>query len=166
MYYSNISDNEVKQFHERIKLTAGYTELKGIDTDLFDETNPNKCIPMFYSDAITGNENIRIIDNKIILYTDNTDLGSVYFKGKLVNITFDVFGRKVDLNGQFLELHFYDEVTLFSLAGFNFHITQSGSNGVIVDVVSDDYGNVNIPLKSSGGTFTILCKETGQEVVI
>ena len=166
MYYSNINDNEVRAFHGKIKLTAGYPELNDLDTDLFDESNPNKCIPLFYSDKITGNENIRILDNKLILYTDDDDLDSVYFTGKLENITFDVLSEIITLNGLFLELHFYDEVSLFSLAGFNFNIKQSGSNGVIVDVVSDDYGNVNIPLKSSSGNFTITCKETGQEVII
>ena len=85
MYYSNISNNEVRAFHERVKLTAGYTELKALDTDLFDETTPNKCVPLFYCDEITGNKNTRILDNKLILYTNDDDLDSVYFKGKLEN---------------------------------------------------------------------------------
>ena len=169
MYYSNINNPEVKAFHEKIKLTAGYTELKALDTDLFDESNPNKCIPLFYSDKITGNENIRILDNKLILYTNDDDLDSVYFTGKLENITFDVKSRIVQPSNYVLMLHFYDSVSLFSLAGFHFHIKQnsSWSNTINVDVVTDDYGNINIPLNRyhEPDTFTIICKETGQEVI-
>ena len=166
MYYSNISDNEVKQFHEKIKLTAGYSELNSLDSDLFDKTIPNKCIPLFYTDEVSGNENIRILDNKIILYTDDDDLDSVYFKGKIENITFNVLAKIEHPSNYLLRLHFYDNVSLFSLAGFQFHIKQSVANGVNKDVVSDDYGNVIIPLETNQGTFTITCKETGQEVII
>ena len=171
MYYSNINDNEVRAFHEKIKLTASYTELKALDTDLFDESNPNKCIPMFYYDEITGNENVRILDNKLILYTDDDDLDSVYFTGKLENLTFDVTSRRVGSPFNYLILHFYDTISLFSLAGFHFHIKQNSTQhtyGINLDVVSDDYGNINIPLKAYHGTdtFTIICKETGQEKVI
>ena len=167
MYYSNISDDEVKAFHNTIKITAGYTELKTLDTDLFDETTPNKCIPLFYSDKITGNENIRILDNKLILYTDDDDLDSVYFKGKLENLNFNIRGSiRTLLSKSFLVLHFYDPVTLFSLAGFHFHIKQNSTNGVNVDVVSDNYGNIKIPLRNTTYDFNIVCKETGKEVVI
>ena len=164
MYDTNITNPEVKIFHDLVNITAGYEELNNLASGaLFDKTKNNKIIPKFYSEEITGNESLRIIENKLVIYTDTDDLDSLYFIGEKSNINFDVFHESVTLNNKtFLTLHFYDETSLFSLAGFNFNVKQSGDNGVNVDVVSDDYGNVNIPLKTGTGTFTVTCTENGQ----
>ena len=160
MYNGKISDDDVKIFHQSEKVTATYTEL---NSALFDKSKANKCFLKFYTDEIQGNANIRIIDNKLIIYSSDNDLDSVYFHNKDNHKRFKVLHN---ITESILFLHFYDKDSLFNLANYNFNISQSGTNGIKKDIQTDIYGNITILLKSTSGSCTITNLETGEQLVI
>ena len=158
MYYSNITDNELTQFKQTVKLTASYNELYYLSLNLFDTTQVNKLIPLIYSDTITGySEKLTIIDDFIVLYMNETvdDLDKLYFSSADENREFGVLHEIVTVNDKFfLKLHFFDKVSLFNLSEFSFHISQS-DGGINQDFVTDIYGNCIIQLLSNSGVFTV-----------
>ena len=158
MYYTNIADDEVKIFHKKSKVNASYSELLSISPNFISKKN--KIIPMFYFDTIKGNGDIRILEDKCILYFDNEDLNSIYFKSAKENIIVDCSHEIVLLNDNvFLKLHFYDKDSLFGLSDLKFYFEQIGEfNG---DYVTDMYGNAIIKLNSRYGDFIV--KTNNQE---
>ena len=168
MYFSNITDNELVQFKQMVGLTASYNELYALGSNLFDVSQRNKLIPLFYSDTIDGySEKLTIVDDLLVLYMDETvegvtvnDLDKLYFSSADENREFDVLHEIVTVNGKFfLKLHFFDNVSLFNLSDFRFHISQS-DDGVNQDFVTDNYGNCIVPLVSNFGVFTVTSNNT------
>lgn len=159
MYYTNINNTEVQQFHKTTKVTATYNELANY-TKLFDSTKSNRKAILFYTDKINGNSNLRILDDKLIIYFSNDDLSSIYFSSEKENVEFDVLHEISTVNNKYyLKLHFYDKDTLFNLAHFKFNITQS-NDGISGDYETDIYGNCILPLTSNTGTFTVTSNNT------
>ena len=164
MYFTNITENEVKQFHDTIKITASYHELNNLNAGaLFDKTHDMKLVPKFYFDKIKGDsDKLTILDDLLVLYVtymedtvELTDLDKVYFSSEDQRKSFGVLHEVVTVNGKYyLKLHFYDNITLFNLSNFNFNITQS-NNGIHQDYTTDIYGNCIIPLQSDEGIFTV-----------
>ena len=164
MYFSDITNKQLQYFHKKTKLGASYSELHDMDTDLFDTSQSNKCIPLFYFDTISGNENVIILDNLIVLYSQSNDLNSVYFNSEGDAILFGVTHEIVTVNSKYyLKLHFYDAISLSDLNNFRFNIMQS-SNGINRNYATDKYGNCIIPLTSNTGTFTVISNDTNQTI--
>lgn len=168
MYFSNIADSELKQFHRTVRLTASYSELNNLDEDLFDKTQPNKLIPLFYTDTINGDSDyLTVLDNLVVLYvnyTDNdeliNDLDKIYFDSVDESREFDLLHEIVTVNGKsYLKLHFFDNVSLFNLSNFTFHISQT-NDGINQNNKTDMYGNCIIPLKHETGIFTVISNNT------
>lgn len=158
MYYTNINNTEVQQFHKTTNVTTTYNEISSY-TNLFDSKDNRKAI-LFYTDKISGNSNLRILDDKLIIYFNNNDLASVYFSSDNENVEFDLLHEIVTVdNKYYLKLHFYDKDTLFNLAHYKFNITQS-SDGISGDYETDIYGNCIIPLTTTTGTFTVTSNNT------
>ena len=158
MYYTNINNTEVQQFHKTTKVTTTYNEISSY-TNLFNSKDNRKAI-LFYTDKISGNSNLRILDDKLIIYFNNTDLGSVYFSSDNENVEFDLLHEITTVdNKYYLKLHFYDKDTLFNLAHYKFNITQS-NDGINGDYETDIYGNSIIPLTTTTGTFTVTSNNT------
>ena len=154
MYYTNINNDEVQRFHDTVKITAGYTELSDY-SNLFDTSKDNRLIPLFHKDRITGNEDLRIINNDVVIYMDSSDLDSVYFSSENLKPQWDCIHEIVTVNDKYyLKLHFYDKTSLFNLNNLVFHITQSTTD-LDSDYSTNMYGECIIPLTSNTGTFTI-----------
>ena len=157
MYYGSIADEQVKVFHRTVKLTASYGELNGLASGaLFDKTKTNKLIPKFYSDKITANDNVTILDDLLVIYMANGDLDSLYFHSVNENFEFDVLYEffRVSSTVNMVSIHFYDRESLFALNGFSFNITNT-SIGLNEDATTDKYGNVLLKIKNTTGTFTV-----------
>ena len=158
MYYTNINNTEVQQFHKTTNVTTTYNEISSY-TNLFNSKDNRKAI-LFYTDKISGNSNLRILDDKLIIYFNNNDLASVYFSSDNENVEFDLLHEIVTVdNKYYLKLHFYDKDTLFNLAHYKFNITQS-NDGISGDYETDIYGNCIIPLTTTTGTFTVTSNNT------
>ena len=158
MYYTNINNTEVQQFHKTTNVTTTYNEISSY-TNLFDSKDNRKAI-LFYTDKISGNNNLRILDDKLIIYFNNNDLASVYFSSDNENVEFDLLHEIVTVdNKYYLKLHFYDKDTLFNLAHYKFNITQS-DDGISGDYETDIYGNCILPLTTTTGTFTVTSNNT------
>ena len=158
MYYTNINNTEVQQFHKTTNVTTTYNEISSY-TNLFNSKDNRKAI-LFYTDKISGNSNLRILDDKLIIYFNNNDLASVYFSSDNENVEFDLLHEIVTVdNKYYLKLHFYDKDTLFNLAHYKFNITQS-NDGINGDYETDIYGNCIIPLTTTTGTFTVTSNNT------
>lgn len=166
MYFDNITNNELKQFHKSIKLTASYQELLLI---LFDKTQANKLIPLFYYDNVTANDKITILDDLLFLYVNNEDLKSIYFSSSNnANNDFDVYAEtSTILNRRFLKLHFFDKVSKFNLNTYNFDIKDS--NDILLgNYDTDKYGNCIIEINEDETTFTIISTttKTSKEITV
>ena len=162
MYYSDITNEELQKFHRKTKLTASYSELNELNSKLFNKDTPNKCFPMFYTDKITGNDNVTILEDLVILYLQSEDLTSLYFQSNEENRIFHVAYKVVELNSKyFLQLHFFDRDSLMNLSNYSFKITQS-DEGITGNYETNEYGNIVIELLTSTGTFTITSNTTNQ----
>ena len=162
MYYKNIASDELKVFHRKVRLTALYKELS---SNLFI-TSTNKLVPKFYCDEITGNENVRIIDNQAVIYTDYNGLNSLYFSSSKENFTVDVHYDIVELDYQtfsqkYLRLHFYDATSFFGVKNFTFHLYNETMD-IDEDCTADEYGNIVLVLDNPVGEFVIT--GNGQEL--
>lgn len=157
MYYGTIIDDEVKAFHKDVKLTASYTELNGLASGaLFDKTKTNKLIPKFYSDHITGNDNVTIIEDLLVIYMSNGDLDSLYFSSEEEHIEFGLLHEIQTVNNKkYLKLHLYNSTSLFNLNNFSFNITNT-TIGLNENAVTDKYGNYIIEITGTSGTFTVI----------
>lgn len=154
MYYNNINNTEVQQFHNTVKLTAGYNELEDY-TNLFDTSKDNRLIPLFHRDTVSGNENLRIINNDVVIYMDDEDLESVYFSSENVKPSWGLLHEIITVNDKpYLKLHFYDKTSLFNLNNFTFHITQT-DDGINEDYTTNLYGECIIKLTTDTGSFTV-----------
>lgn len=165
MYYKSIADDEVKLFHKTVKLTAGYTELNSLNGGaLFNKNKDNTLIPKFYSDKVTGNDNVKILEDLAVLYMDDEDLDSLYFSSTDPNIEFSLLHEIQTVNNKkYLKLHFYDKTSLFNLNNFSFNITNT-SIGLNEDTATDKYGNYIIEITGTAGTFTITSNTTKQTI--
>lgn len=141
MFYSNISDDEVKRFHDKVHVNINFPKVQ-----LF-KYESNKCYPLFYADKITGNSNLRIIDNKLILYTDDSDLDSIEFISETnEDDGFNIIYKTVTIADKvFLKLHFYNPLTHKALMYFEFKIVELNKT-----YSTDKYGNQLIELNDDG----------------
>ena len=157
MYYGSIVDEQVKIFHRDVKLNASYSELNGLASGaLFDKTKANKLIPKFYSDKITGNDNVTILEDLLVIYMANGDLDSLYFSSEEENITFGLLHEiQTIISRKFLKLHLYDSTSLFNLNNFAFNISNT-TIGLNEDATTDKYGNYIIEITGTSGTFTVI----------
>ncbi|WP_458454418.1 hypothetical protein [Methanobrevibacter sp.] len=149
MYFKNISDEDLILLHNTIKINKGYNELK--TEDVFITAEPHKLIPLFYLDRITGSDKVRVLDDKVVLYTDINDLDDVYFESDIVS---DV-GLVWDFVDGYLKLHFFDIESLFNLNRLSFNISNT-SNGFNENNVTDNYGNAVININNQTGTYTVI----------
>lgn len=156
MFYSNISDDEVKRFHDKVHVNKNYPEVQP-----FTEYGDNKRVPLFYADKITGNSNLRIIDNKLILYTDGSDLESIEFISETnEDDGFNIIYKTVTIADKvFLKLHFYNPLNYHSLRSYPFKINELNKA-----FNTDKYGNQLIEL-TSGGEYTIT-DNMGNSIII
>ena len=78
MYFGNIADSELKQYHETVKNNFSMSLSNILSSDLFKiETiitdTIYKIYPLFYCDTITStNKNDKILDNKCIICEKDT----------------------------------------------------------------------------------------------
>ena len=78
MYFGNIADSELKQYHETVKNNFSMSLSNVLSSDLFKiETiitdTIYKIYPLFYCDTITStNKNDKILDNKCIICEKDT----------------------------------------------------------------------------------------------
>ena len=152
MYYSDINNEELQQFHNTVKITADYEELENYN-NIFDTSQENKLIPLFYADKITGNSNLRILENKLVIYMDNDDLDSVYFSSEDQSKDFNILHEFETVNNKdYLKLHFFNKLSLFGLVNYSFNLSY---DNVSEDYTTDEYGNAIIPVDTTSGTFTI-----------
>ena len=136
--------------------------LNGLNSKLFDKSIPNKCFPMFYTDTITGNDNVTILEDLVILYLQSDDLQSLYFKSSEENRVFHIAYKIVELNSKyFLQLHFFDRDSLMNLSDYSFNLSQS-DGGITGDYETNNYGNTVIELNSVTGVFTVTSNSTNQ----
>lgn len=156
MYYTNIANEELKAYHNTEKVTANYTELNDLENGaLFDKSKQNTLIPKFYSDEITGSDNVKIMDNKAVLYINDSALSDVYFSSVENDVKFGVYYEFASNNyNSFLMLHFYNNDSLFNLNDFEFTI-ENNSIDLNEKMVTDKYGNCFIQISENTGVFTI-----------
>ena len=154
MYYTNIADNEVKEFHQKAKVNASYNET----SNYVDRSQTNKAIPLFYSDKITGNENIRVIDNRIILYINWSDLDSVHFQSETKN-SIGVFVDTLTVGTKdFIHLHFYNSNNNLNVILMDFRAVIKDSNDEVILTINDkvdDYGNYVIEYPTGATSITV-----------
>ena len=150
MYYTDINDEEVRQFHNSVKVNA-----KGADVSDALLVEDNRIFPLFYCDEIAINhELLRVLDNKMILdMTNDSDvLEYIRFNSVsdvsdfgIIHLFFKAYGN------HYLAMYIYDRVTHFGLNAFEFTATHedtlignfnTNSNGDCIIKLGDITNNI------------------------
>ena len=143
MYFTNIQQRELLQFHEVVKnnFNARLTDVKNNPLFKVDNIgNLMKIYPLFYTDRIeSSNKNDRILDNKCIICEDKTDtlLFFIVEDNLILNLGYSYYGDFTD----YLVFYLYDTVTGDALN--NIPIKAAFNDGEkIIESVSDKRGIV------------------------
>ncbi len=82
MYFTNISDEELLQFHEQVKVTFNINLQDAISSSLFKVQSMDSIIqlyPLFYTDTIkSSNSNDKVLSNRSII-CENNDNTTLFF---------------------------------------------------------------------------------------
>ena len=165
MYFSDISDEEVVQFHKGVRVNARLEEVlsRGSSGDypfiIKEDGGVNKAVPLFYSDSISSDyEGVRVLDNQCLLFTgDLTDYPLVGFNSNTMTGGFDLIYTTSSVAGtRYLSVHLFDKYTLFGLRNMSVTVMEYDDTTLLSrsDLVTDTTGGINIPLKNKTDKLT------------
>lgn len=143
MYYSNISNNEVKLFHNSVKSNFNALLIDIIDNSLFNvetiiENKLYRIVPLFHCDTIVStNKNDKILDNRCIICEYSTKTVLYFNTTNSVN-NFDYNYKIRTVNGKyFIDFIFFDNITLNRLNNIEITVEWFDNNDNIL--LSEDY---------------------------
>ena len=171
MYYKDILDSEVVQFHKGVRVNARLEEVlsRGSSGDLpfivKTDGGVNKAVPLFYSDSISSDYGgVRVLDNQCLFYTgDLEDYPEVWFESTLNGGGLDlIYTTSLMQGNRFLSVHLFDKSTLFGLSGVSVTVAQYKDETLVSSSVgvTDHTRGLNIEL--TGGVDKIIFTSNGQ----
>lgn len=164
MYYSNIGDLELREFHLKNKVNCNGFECD----DGFMVSGDNvRVVPLPYCDTISCTDDLlKEIENKVVLnYKDQSiisnaleeiNLNSMYenFEYNLLHQIYSGY------NKNYVLLHFYDNNSLFALNKFQFTLTI---NNETYTGITNNRGNTIIQINTITGEY-IITGSNGQTI--
>lgn len=162
MFFKNIADVEVAQFHETVRINTNGYELNNAYVISDDKI---KIIPLFYFDEIEGeSELLAIIDDSVVLnMLDHENMNvvlsclsfnAVSSKGTGFDVLFDVYSVS---EKHYLILHLYHSNSGFAVNNFTFNFKHKISGTIIAngEYSTNNRGNIVIPITSNSGEVKI-----------
>ena len=177
MFFKDISDSEVVQFHKGVKVNARLEEVlsRGSSGDypfiIKEDGDVSKAVPLFYSDSISSDyEGVRVLDNQCLLYTgDLTNYPLIRFNSNTMTGGFDLIYTTSSVVGtRYLSVHLFDKYTLFGLRNTNVTVTEYNDTTLLgrSDLVTDSTGGVSIGLHDKTDKLTFNVDENTKTILL
>ena len=169
MYFTNISNNELQQFHEQVKVNLkvrieDLTNYPFIKTENMDDIL--KIYPLFYVDKIEStNSNDKVFENKCIICENKPDTTIYFISDENVPVLSLDYSYYTDYEN-FLVFYLYDGFNSSSLYNVEAEVVlknddvvvseltkYSNRNGVIyLDISKFEFDNISIVFTCNGSS--------------
>ena len=147
MYFTNIANKELQNFHGKVKNNFNMTLSEIMNNRLFKVENMGEILriyPLFYTDRIeSSNPNDNIIDNKCIICENKEDTTLFFIVDEVIQVLSLDYSYYSDFKDYFV-FYVYDSVNGNALSNVSVKVTLKNNDEIVkeIELTSDRKGIV------------------------